>query len=322
MKISRFETLVCDVCGSSDIAINNGYIECKSCHTKYKLDELTHKLILEQSEEERQKKRIEDYLLQAKKAHSLGDDQACIEYCDKVLKLDENNAEAYLYRGIGIGYLSTLINIRINEKFPYILFAFKSANNMSHLDELADKAYKSLYQLFILLNKKKLEIVNSKESFNEYLTFVNELYRYVDQLQVMYISSVDRMNQYKKKGVYRDLSQTANIYSLEHMFKHEILNKSISCLNKFLESKQTLSIDQIEFIETMLNYLIPKTYEHIRLKDTYLIQNICRILMDLYHIYLVDVSSNEEERIVKQKIQMYEELNEYCDSLMHSYADE
>ena len=93
--------LTCEMCGSTDLAKENGFVVCQSCGMKYSVEE-AKKLMIEGTVEVHgtvkvdKSNEIETLLKRAFILLEDGDKNTANEYFEKVLSMDPDNAKAYL----------------------------------------------------------------------------------------------------------------------------------------------------------------------------------------------------------------------------------
>ena len=93
--------MTCEMCGSTDLAKENGFVVCQSCGMKYSVEE-AKKLIIEGSIEVHgtvkidKSDEIDNWLKRITMLLAEGNWIDAIKYCEKVLEVDSENAKAYL----------------------------------------------------------------------------------------------------------------------------------------------------------------------------------------------------------------------------------
>ena len=93
MKGKLMKPITCELCGSNDLIKDGGVFVCQYCGTKYTVEE-ARKLIVEGTVSVEGIAGLDNLLLRAKEFEKTEDIDKAIEYYDRVLDLDLNNAEA------------------------------------------------------------------------------------------------------------------------------------------------------------------------------------------------------------------------------------
>ena len=114
--------IVCEMCGGTDFAKQDGMFVCQSCGCKYTIEdarklmvevagtvEVTGTVKVDSSES------VESFLRMAKNAADAGNNKEAEDYANRIIELDANNWEAWLLKGKAAGWQSTIKNIRFSE---------------------------------------------------------------------------------------------------------------------------------------------------------------------------------------------------------------
>lgn len=109
------KVIKCEMCSSSDVIKNGDYFVCQSCGTKYTV-EAAKKLMIEGTVDIQgtvkvdQGDTIKNYLEMAKIAVESEDASSAEKYTTKILELDPNNCQAWIYKAKMIGWDSSIAN--------------------------------------------------------------------------------------------------------------------------------------------------------------------------------------------------------------------
>ena len=114
--------LTCEMCGGTDLVKDGGVFVCQSCGTKYSVEE-AKKMMLEidgpveivGTVKIDNSENITNYLKMARDFYKSYNNSQCEIYCNKILEIDPHNYEAWFYKGVAVGWQSSLSNIRIVE---------------------------------------------------------------------------------------------------------------------------------------------------------------------------------------------------------------
>ena len=149
--------LVCEMCGGTDLVKDGGVFVCQTCGCKYSIEEARKMMVegtvdvqgtvkIDRSAE--QKQLIENYLSMCKSAQESSDTKSVVEYSDKILEIDPNNYEAWVFRALSSGWDSSLNNLKTGQ----VITAVKKALELAP----EEKRYEIAEQIFV---QGKLQIV-------------------------------------------------------------------------------------------------------------------------------------------------------------------
>ena len=169
--------LACEMCGSTDLAKENGFVVCQSCGTKYSNEE-AQKLIIEGAVEIHGKvtidktDEIEALLERAFNFLEDGDWITANQYSEKVLDRDPKNARAYLAK------LMAELSVRKLEALKDCTKQFDDSKNYQKAIIFADDKLKDLLNqmnlflimrillnFYLILKKNHLGFIETKNYF-------------------------------------------------------------------------------------------------------------------------------------------------------------
>ena len=164
--------LACEMCGSTDLAKENGFVVCQSCGMKYSVEE-AKKLMIEGTVEVTgtvavdKTKEAEALLKRAFMFLSEGDWASVNKYCDMVLDIDPENAQAYL------GKLMADLGVQKQEDIKNCYEDFRSNNYFKKAMLYADDKLKSTLNSYTEYFKENIApILSQLESF-EFSIYTN-----------------------------------------------------------------------------------------------------------------------------------------------------
>lgn len=139
------KTIVCEVCGNSNLAKQDGVFVCQSCGTRYSAEDVKN-LLVEIAEESAsnayampdnsaQLSKFVDMAEVAIKAENL---KEAVEYANKALEIDNKHYYAYYLKGLSIAYQTSVVNPRFEEGIKYMLVGidYVSQDKKADLQEL------------------------------------------------------------------------------------------------------------------------------------------------------------------------------------------
>ncbi len=142
--------LVCEMCGSNDLVKQEGVFVCQNCGCKYSVEE-AKKMMLEGPIEVTGTVKIDNtdqlnkYKELAQKAYEAGSTDEAYNYYLKVLEITPTDYEAMFYKGMCIGWTSTIAVPRVDEAFNAYIQAIE---NIPHKDEETSELAFSIMQLY------------------------------------------------------------------------------------------------------------------------------------------------------------------------------
>ena len=146
--------LVCEICGGTDIIKDGGVFVCESCGCKYTIEEVK-KLMIEGTVQIEgtvvidNTSKVENLLLNAKRAFEDSRYVQAQELYGQVLNEDPNNAMAILYEGLSIGWQGNTVRYTIDKARDATLRALDIAfSNNGGDDE---------FEVFALLTVAEME---------------------------------------------------------------------------------------------------------------------------------------------------------------------
>lgn len=156
--------LICEMCGSKDLLKQDGVFVCQSCGCRYSVEEARKMMIegtvdvsgstVKVDRRDEQQQQIKNYLEICLTSLEASDTASVVEYSDKILEIDPNNYEAWMYRAVSCGWESSLNNMKTGQ----VITAAKRALQLSPEDrreEIAEKIYMQGY-LQILAHVKSV----------------------------------------------------------------------------------------------------------------------------------------------------------------------
>ena len=140
--------ITCEMCGSTDLAQENGFVVCQSCGMKYSVEE-AKKLMIEGTVEVQGTVKIDksnetDNLI--KRLFILledGDWDSASGVCDEILKIDPENAKAYL------GKLMIDLHVSKQENIKSCYEDFSQNNNFQRAVRYADDQLKTTLNTYV-----------------------------------------------------------------------------------------------------------------------------------------------------------------------------
>ena len=142
--------LTCEMCGSNDLVKQDGVFVCQSCGCKYSVEE-AKKMMVEGTVEVTGTVKIDNtdqlnkYKELAQKAYEAGSTDEAYNYYLKVLEITPTDYEAIFYKGMCIGWTSTIAVPRVDEAFNAYVQAIE---NIPHEDEETSELAFSIMQLY------------------------------------------------------------------------------------------------------------------------------------------------------------------------------
>lgn len=133
--------LTCEVCGGTDLIKQEDVFVCENCGCKYSLEEVK-KLLVEGTVKIDKSGEIQNFLRRVFMFLEDSDWKIANEYCERVLDLDPENAEAYL------GKLMAELHVRNKEQLKNYTAPFDSNGNYNKIICFGDEKLKSeLYDI-------------------------------------------------------------------------------------------------------------------------------------------------------------------------------
>lgn len=142
--------LTCEMCGSTDLIKQDGVFICQSCGCKYSVEEAKKMMVegvvkvtgtvkIDNTEQ------LNKYKELAQKAYKAGSTDEAYNYYLKVLEITPTDYEAIFYKGMCIGWTSTLLTPRVDEAFSAYVQALE---NIPHEGEGSAELALSLMKLY------------------------------------------------------------------------------------------------------------------------------------------------------------------------------
>lgn len=147
------QALKCELCGSNDIAKQEGFFVCQHCGTKYSPDE-TKKITVESTIKINNLDSAQNYLVLARNALKANNYRDAEYYSNKVLEIQPKAGTAWFVKGVAVGHQNTISNIRIKESvlcFDNTIKCFMEAHRLEVIDD----------ELKILIRDRMIEIMLS-----------------------------------------------------------------------------------------------------------------------------------------------------------------
>ena len=112
--------LTCEMCGSTDLMKQNGVFVCQTCGTKYSVEEAKKMMVegtvnvagtvkVDHSDQ------IAKYMAMAQNAYDSKNLSEAELYCNKIIEIDPNDADAWMLKGKSAGWQTTKACTRISE---------------------------------------------------------------------------------------------------------------------------------------------------------------------------------------------------------------
>ena len=129
--------LICDLCDGSDFVKEDGMFVCRSCGTKYTIEE-AKKMMNGTSgggssapapASNASAEKIANMLTLAENAFEQANNSQAEDYANKVLEIDGSNALAWLIKGEAVGWQSKINNVRFSEMVSCFKFALQYADD-------------------------------------------------------------------------------------------------------------------------------------------------------------------------------------------------
>lgn len=131
--------LTCEMCGSTDIAKQDGFFVCQTCGCKYSVEE-AKKMMIEGTVDVQgtvkidHSDKIDNYYTLAENAYDSHNFQEAETYCNKIIELDATNYKAWFLKGKAVGWQSTLKEVRIEESIMCFSKALQLVSNNCESD--------------------------------------------------------------------------------------------------------------------------------------------------------------------------------------------
>ena len=110
----------CELCGATDIIKDGDFFVCQSCGMKY-TPESAKKMMVEGVVQVEGKVKVDEsdsvsnYIKMAKHELDASCGEKALEYADRVLELDPENAEGWKIKSLSFQYVATLGDLRLKE---------------------------------------------------------------------------------------------------------------------------------------------------------------------------------------------------------------
>ncbi len=242
--------LTCEMCGSTDLIKQDGVFVCQSCGTKYSIEEAKKMMIegtvaVSGTVKIDDTERVKNFFKMASNAYDAGNKQEAENYCNKIIEIDPENADAWLLKGISAVWQSTLGNLRMDEFLSCVSNAFQYATSIENLKELGQRAYQELYNLSLAINALQLNrVVSVPSTWKEYLNFSPDPWKWRIQIQAYYATSFNALNDEHPTDQQSELDSLAASLGLDDLdikFKNEVVNSGIQLWNDSLEKYNSSS---------------------------------------------------------------------------------
>lgn len=165
--------LTCEMCGSTDIAKQDGFFVCQTCGIKYSLEE-AKKMMIEGTVEVQgtvkidDTSKIENYLTLAEDAWEMEESyEKANKYCDMVLEINSQNPDAWRIKGLSlIDYAAFESSISNKEKL--INDGYHAFLNALNYETKSNINLKNYFQMFV--ESMKYTVEACAEGFAEHST--------------------------------------------------------------------------------------------------------------------------------------------------------
>ena len=131
--------LTCEMCGGTDLVKDGGVFVCQTCGCKYSVEEAKKMMVegvvqVEGTVKVDDSSKISNFLKMARHAHEANNEKEAESYCNKIIEIDAQNAEAWLLKGLAAGWQSTGANDRISEAIECFNNAVDNASGDNEKD--------------------------------------------------------------------------------------------------------------------------------------------------------------------------------------------
>jgi len=122
--------LVCEMCGSTDLVKQDGVFICQTCGCKYSVEEAKKMMVegtvqVEGTVHIDNSNNLDSYKELAINEYNSGNTDGAYQYFMKVLEIDPTDYQSLFYKGMCLGWKSTLANPRISEAVAGFQQAYK-----------------------------------------------------------------------------------------------------------------------------------------------------------------------------------------------------
>ena len=112
--------LTCEMCGSTDMMKQDGVFVCQTCGTKYSVEEAKKMMVegtvnLAGTVKVDHSDQIAKYMAMAQNAYDSNNLSEAELYCNKIIEIDPNDADAWMLKGKSAGWQTTKACTRISE---------------------------------------------------------------------------------------------------------------------------------------------------------------------------------------------------------------
>ena len=316
------------MCGGTDLIKQDGVFVCQSCGTKYSIEE-AKKMMIEGTVavsgivKVDDTEKVKNFFKMASNAYDAGNKQESENYCNKIIEIDPENADAWLLKGISAAWQSTLGNLRMDEFMSCVSNAFQYATSIESLKRLGRQAYQELYNLSLAINALQLNrVVSVPSTWKEYLNFSTDPLQWSILIQMYYATFFNALNDKLPADQHSKLDSLATslgLNDLDTKCKNDVVNSGIQLwndsLSKYNSSSDGFPTDYMfeSMAQTglvamlMLDYVIPSDTEKIDEEHKPIVIRACKNLIDMKKVwmglksYTVDFSGGIETHPVSKQ---------------------
>ena len=300
--------LVCEMCGSTDLIKQDGVFVCQSCGTKYSVEE-AKKMMIEGPVEVHGTVKVDDtekiknFFKMASSAYDADNKQEAENYCNKIIEIDPENADAWLLKGFSAAWQSTLNKLRMDEFLSCVSNAFQYAKSIDDLKKLGQSAYQEWYKLSLAINAIKLNhVVSFPNTWNEYIHFPTEALKQGILIQAHYAIAFKSLNNLLSESQKAELDSLSTTLGLDNTLnakmKSEVVNSGIQLwndsLSKYNSSNDGYPTDYMfeSMVQNglvamlMLGYAIPKDTSEIDEDLKPVVIKACKNLITMKEVWI------------------------------------
>ena len=170
--------LVCDICGGKLSMGSGGIAVCESCGMEYTKDRLQEKIQeIKGTVRIDNSHLVDNYLNIARTAYTASNLTEAETYCNKVIEISPNSAEAWLLKGKAAGWQTTLAKPRFSDSIA----AFSNALMYAPEEEKAQWEFATIEEI----KKLSMAVVSLRGERFKKLVNETECYGFIDDLQMI-----------------------------------------------------------------------------------------------------------------------------------------
>ena len=195
---SGMVAIVCELCGSNELAKENGFFVCQHCGTKYSLEE-ARKLLNDGVVRLDQSGQVDNLLKRAREFENKKERAKAIDYYNRVLDIDSENKKARA----GINKIEQNYGPSVNNVFIELCLDSKSGRHNVYIDGVSVGVLRKKYNGMAIrldVGSHTLTIVDGVTDLNDTHTCVR--FRVDDQYSRVKIEVLSKMLSWPKYKVY------------------------------------------------------------------------------------------------------------------------